>query len=241
MKRNELLKFIKKHLEKLGAELPIHEVYIYSGNLSEVHVGRTLLIEGAPSETDIVNLFHKFHKVLIEGNCISRYDTFDSILDSKLISQNARELSLNWRGRFYKWEDLISCKNKEEFDEKVLASYWRLIITKKDDDYFTRHEISPTYYNPGHSTGGLKDFKDGIESFLKYLFRLREQWQLDPKFDRIVIFARLEPTKNFTRCLPAFFNGKNYISFEDLQKEIDSSSKSNIIDQIYTSIKNITG
>lgn len=240
MRRSELLKFIKAQLEKLGAQFPVYELYIHPGNLSEVSVGRTMLVEGASSEKAIVDIFSKYHSTLIEGNCISRYDNPDSILASELIAPNARDLSLNWRGRFYKWEDLNISGSKVDFDEKVLASYWRLIITRKDDDYFTRYEISPTYYNPGHSTAGQKDFRGGINSFLKFLLSLRERWQVDPRFDRIVVFARVEPTKNFTRCTPDFFNGENYINFEGLKAELNNIGEAGVVDQIYDSIRVVT-
>ena len=237
MKRRDLLKFIKTQLDIIKPVFPVAELYLKSENIPEISISRTMLISGAPKVEELQDFFTKFnYDHALPEDCVVFYQNSDEVLVSHLIDLDMKSLGLSWRGRIWKWDDLKEIRTQEEFDEKVFASYWRFIVVQNDNDYFARHEISPAYRNPGYSIGGFPDFRNGIVSFIEFLKSKRNSDQIDPEYDRVVIFSRKEPNRNFTRSVPSFFNGKNFITYGALENEIKRSGEDCVVDAIHESI-----
>lgn len=238
MRRRFILDCFDRYLRDLNAEFPITEVLLDPNRIEEISVFRSMLIEGEQTNEDIINFFDEYcagDNVLSNAQ-IQTYESYDDIRDSQLIDPNDTSLTFNWRGRLWKWDDLQGVANQDEFREKVFASYWRFIVTKRNNEYFSRFEISPSFYTPGHSTAGMEDFRKGITNFIEFLESKREINQADLNFDRIVFFSRQEPNRQFGRCNPNFFNGANFLSLNDFLVSIANQGQDEIVNQIHNSI-----
>lgn len=236
MKRLDLLNFLKDHFSKSSIKYPIVEVLLKTDDSSEFTVERTLMIGGAPNTSEIKELFAAKGGIRLSDESFATYNDETELIQSKLIDPNRTELSINWRGRLWSWTDIASIQDKRSFTEKILASYWRFLVTQKDDEFFARHEITPAYFNPGFSTPGLSDFRNQIKQFIEFLKFKKARGQLDYKNDRLVFFARKEPSKQFLRCFPTFMHGNNYATFSDLESYIDTKGIDGAVEEIRKSI-----
>lgn len=236
MKRDDLLKFLANHFQRSTIGYPIFEVYLGPRQSKKISVSRTVMIGGDTTTEKIIRIFGHHH-VIVDIGCVAEYKNGDELIESRLISRSSSGPEINWRGRLLKWSDLENI-NAGQFEEKVFSSYWRLLVTRRDADYFTRFEMSPSYYSPGHSTPGFPNYKKQIAEFVRYLKSLRDGFQVDPDCDRVVIFGRKEPEKKFSRCLPAFFGGSNFISYKDLEAQI-RQNEDLVVDQIYDAVQSV--
>jgi len=235
VKRRDILTFLAKQFDRIGTNYPMYEIKLDTSVDSTITVPRTLFIEADKDRDIIVNWFKNFG-ISLSDDHIRRYSNKSDLVSSDLISVDQLNLTNNWRGRLIKWSKLSSISGRDDFEKTILKSYWRLIVTKNSDDFFTRHEITPYYYSPGYSTAGFDSFKSGIDSFLKFLDSMTDVGQTDSVYDQVVILARKEPDKVFTKCIPAFFNNEELITLKTLQKEIHSYGKNAVSAQIESSI-----
>lgn len=105
----------------------------------------------------------------------------------------------NWRGRLFSFDSLIANSSTDEEAQKFLfESTWRVIINRDSHkNYYTRHDIFPYFWNPGHSTAGKSEY---IEAVTHEFWKIADQSNnlTDLHFDRLKFFAKREDQNNFT-------------------------------------------
>lgn len=233
--REQVLKFIANQFEKMEISFPVCEVYLPPGSSLGIQVQRTLFISGQPNSEEIHRLFENYLGGTLQAHELAIYNSTKDLLESSLISTQTRDASINWRGRLLKWESLAQLDTAEQFEINVLASFWRFIVTKKDDEYFARYDISPSYFNPGHSTPGFSNFIERTYQFLKYLIHLDNLGKIDSNHDRVVFFARKEPSKTFMNCRLEFMQA-NSMSYADFRPLIAKENREKTVVQIVDGI-----
>lgn len=128
------------------------------------------------------------------------HETIEEAIQNNSKESESLVLENNWRGRLFHQRH-IDGKNDVELKEFLVKSIWRIIVEYRNDQYFTRHDIFPCFWYPGHSTGGKETFKEDFENILEQL-RDDKNNRIDNKFDRIKVFAsdrqNQYPTMRFT-------------------------------------------
>ncbi|MGE3756969.1 MAG: hypothetical protein AB7H97_04395 [Pseudobdellovibrionaceae bacterium] len=162
-------------------------------------------------------------------------------LDS-LANQNNRilitdtKIENNWRGRVLRFpEDFTFQTNGDDFERLFLRSYFRLIISRVNGEFFGKHDISPQFYSPGSSTAGFEDFRSSVESSIKFVIRGRDtEWRTaDPHFDFFKVFISLGEGQAYLNV--NIFN-QAQVSVQEIFHLIDQDQVGGVTDQIYNAI-----
>lgn len=115
------------------------------------------------------------------------YESIDDAIECNSNEVESMALENNWRGRLFHQRNLDG-KTNDEIKEFLVKSIWRVIIECRNSQYFTRHDIFPCFWYPGHSIGGKESFREDFESILEQLKNDKNE-RIDNKFDKIKVFA----------------------------------------------------
>lgn len=239
------LEILYSHIQKFLISQEIHNVY-------EIHLSPQPVIRPIDVEPEI----RKSRVIFITGlgtgynnqiddffwrNGVTpeiRYHNHLNTLTVPAGYNDVLKLENNFRGRILRWgEDFNWNYNEDQFDSAFLKSFFRLIISKVDNDFFSRHDIAPTFFSPGFSTAGFSDFKGGVEGLIKYINQGRfiNKSPADPDFDFIKIFVANGKGAKYHSLI---VNGAIELNVNSIFAEIDKQSEDIFIQTFYNSIKN---
>jgi hypothetical protein len=122
------------------------------------------------------------------------YANLNDLEHSDLIDRESFEIENNWRGRILRFgQDFNWQIDEAEFQRVMLKSFFRLILSRVNGEYFGKHDIAPVFYNPGQSTAGFDDFRGPVEGVVKFINRGREYGRCpaDPYFDVLRVFVTI--------------------------------------------------
>ena len=88
--------------------------------------------------------------------------------NTQAISLTDNKLENNWRCRLIQ-RDQIDFTEEHQFNNLVMKSVWRIIVTKRDGEYFVRRDIHPFLWSPGYSVSGFDQFGQQVRKELDYL------------------------------------------------------------------------
>ena len=193
MKREIVLKSVYDFLVKENLVDGLCEVHIpeQARNDGDIRTPRSIFFTGIDSIDEL-------EEFLVRNELeysITSYDDLKSLKESSFIDRSSVDLSNNWRGRIIRYgNDFDYTISKDEFNSKFLVSYWRLIVTRADGNFFTKHNLQPVYYYPGDSNAGHSTYDGGVKNFVNYLIKATESPHprnrvLDPFYDYVILFA----------------------------------------------------
>ncbi len=192
MKRIEVLRGMKQFLDSKGystcCELLIPQQDYFN---IPINKNRSIFIVDVP--TDFENDIREF----LEFNGLLQveyryYPELSALEKSDLIVGNEFNSQYNWRGRVLKFQDDFDLNTAgDTFFKVFLKSYFRLILTLVNGEYFGRHDVAPSFYTPSYSIAGHPDFLGPVENLVSFVSRARgnEFGPVDPYFDFIKVFV----------------------------------------------------
>lgn len=201
MNRKSLLESISRHLQKENIPFPLGEIRIIGAD--EQHKTRSIFISESTQEQlqlvedEFIAFLEEQREVFYQAQIIL-YQSHDDMMTRSLVPLSDSGLENNWRGRLYHYASL-DLANPEELRRQLLQSTWRISVRKRNADFFTRHDITPTIWQPGYSAAGMSTFEDGVRSSINYLLRQRPNPVIDYEFDRVRCFAMKDGDTSFNR------------------------------------------
>lgn len=193
MKRSTILNWVSKFLIDNNIDGQLIELFIPEQMRSQGYLKnpRSIFISGV-SDVAALRRFLSSKELMYK---LIEYHTIEDIKTSTFIDRESSDLTNNWRGRILRQGidfDLNIPQN--EFEKKFLYSYWRLIITRADNNFFSKQNVTPVFYYPGDSTGGHEFFDGGIKNFVDFLSKAStnphpQNRVIDPLYDYVILFA----------------------------------------------------
>ncbi|MBK7889302.1 MAG: hypothetical protein IPJ84_00170 [Bdellovibrionales bacterium] len=172
---------------------------------------------------------------------IEPYADLAALQQSNRIDVNESRLETNWRGRVLRFgagadADFDFNSPADVFERMFLKSYFRLIISKVNGDYFGKHDISPIFFSPGSSTAGFEDFKYAVDGVVKFVTRgAGTPWcPADPDFDYLKAFVSRDRGVPYQNIRLA---NKDEISIRDLFEMVKDRGVDAIVNQFYQEIQ----
>ncbi|WP_413560419.1 hypothetical protein [Bdellovibrio sp. HCB209] len=172
MNRKNILAAIRSFLEKQGKN-SCFEITVFPQEINGKQIirRRSIIVVDLPANKSTeLGQFLWMNGLSEQGTSIQFYQDLDSLVTNSQIALDDMSLDNNWRGRVLRFDtDFNFQETYLDFEKKFLRSYFRFIISKYNENYFSKYDITPTFISPGTSTPGFPDFENATEDFVRYL------------------------------------------------------------------------
>ena len=88
--------------------------------------------------------------------------------DTSQIPLSLNRLENNFRCRLLRFGQM-DFRSSEEFSKFIMRSTWRVLITKREEEFFVRRDIYPTLWHPGSSIAGIEQYSKALDRELRIL------------------------------------------------------------------------
>lgn len=203
MNRGSILLRLQKHLLDVVPGQSISEFLLES--VDDEHKSRSVFITGMVDQNASDVVFGEIERLI--GDHAPFYtvqhwfsNDIADLMQNELVPHSSNRFENNWRSRLMTTQQLNIDDEETLVLERLMQSTWRIVITQGPQlDYFVRHDIFPTLWDPGYSIAGFSEYRNQIHSSLEALLVERPRRRLDLEFDVIKCFAKGPGQNHFTQ------------------------------------------
>lgn len=204
MNRGNLLSITRKFLEAKSLTQGICEAKVMrdqmrSGKFPQIKHQRLMVLTGVQNPQDVATLCNN-RDLLMD---VHSYPDLQSYENNYSFTPVDVDPTYNWRGRVLRFgTDFDLNTSQVDFEKTFLKSYWRFILTQRENQFYANHDLTPVFYHPGSSTVGQDSPLPGVMAFLKYIYidySTQTPGRFDPDYDYVVLYGKKEGNVNLKK------------------------------------------